>query len=174
MHSWPHAPSKVVTGPGPYIITASTYQKQSYFNDAKRLQFLQETLFESALQFEWELQAWAIFSNHYHLVGICAHENGVYELSKRVHAITSQHVNRLDQTPGRKVWFRCWDTRITHEKSYLARLAYVHNNPAKHLGVHPDSYPFCSMHWFKTKADRPFYETVMGFPYEDISIDDEF
>ncbi len=40
--------------------------------------------------------------------------------------------------------------------------------------LHHQSYPFCSMHWFKTKADRSFYETVMGFPYEDISIDDEF
>lgn len=172
--SWPHAPSKVVTGPGLYIITAGTYEKEHLFSDHTRLKVLEETMFRVALEVGWELQAWALFSNHYHLVGICHEDDGVRRLTSKLHGATGQYLNKLDGTPGRKVWYRCRDTQITNEKSYLARLAYVHNNPQKHLNVLPENYEFCSMNWFKTKADRPFYETVMTFPYDGISIEDDY
>lgn len=86
----------------------------------------------------------------------------------------SIHLNELDDAPGRMVWYRCWDTHITHEKSYLARLAYVHKNPAKHLDVEPENYPFCSAHWFMTLADRSFYETVMSFKVDRVNVIDDF
>ena len=172
--SWPHAPSKIVKGPGLCIITSGTYHKEHHFKGKGRLEFLQQTLFEAAIETGWELQAWAIFSNHYHLVGISPDPDGVRRITKLVHGRSSLHVNKLDETQGRKVWYRCRDTQLTSEKSYLARLAYVHNNPRKHLGISPHEYPFCSLHWFKTNADPPFYETVMSFPYDQISIEDDY
>ncbi len=172
--SWPHAPSKIVKGPGLCIVTAGTYHKEHNFKGEDRLKLLQDTLFEVALETGWELQAWAVFSNHYHLVGISPGDDGVRRLSKFIHARSALHINRLDNQLGRKVWYRCRDTHLTNEKSYLARLAYVHNNPRKHLNVMPENYPYCSMHWFKTKADRAFYETVMSFPYDGVSIEDDF
>ena len=171
---WPHAPSKIVKCPGLVIITAGTYQKEHHFRGNERLSVLQDTLFEAAVETGWELQAWALFSNHYHLVGINSESDGVKNLTSRLHGRTAQFVNRLDGIQGRKVWYRCRDTHITNEKSYLARLAYVHNNPRKHLGIMPEEYPFCSMNWFRTKADRAFYETVMSFPYDSVSVDDDF
>ena len=172
--SWPHAPSKIVKGPGIYIITAGTYHKQHHFMGSDRLKVLEATLFETALETGWELQAWALFSNHYHLVGFCQNDDGVRLLTSKLHGATSQYLNKLEHAPGRKVWYRCRDTKLTHEKSYLARLNYVHNNSRKHLNIPPEDFPFCSMHWFKTNADRSFYETVMSFPSDDISIDDDF
>ncbi|MBS1701333.1 MAG: transposase [Armatimonadetes bacterium] len=172
--NWPHAPSKIVCGPGLYIITAGTYQKHHHFSSDDRLRVLQQSLFSVALEVGWELQAWALFSNHYHLVGICNQEDGVRRLTSKLHGATGQYLNKLEGTPGRKVWYRCRDTLLTNEKSYMARLAYVHNNSMKHLKVPPEQYEFCSMHWFKTKADRPFYETVMSFPTDSISIDDDY
>ena len=52
--SWPHAPSKVLTGPGLFIIIAGTYQKQHLFKDRERLRVLEQSLFESALATDWE------------------------------------------------------------------------------------------------------------------------
>ncbi len=172
--SWPHAPSKIVTGPGLYIITAGTYQKRHLFHNQDHLRVVEESLFDVALEVGWELQAWALFSNHYHIVGICNEFDGIRRLTSKFHGRTAQYINKFDETPGRQVWYRCRDTMITNEKSYLARLAYVHNNSRKHLNVMPEDYEFCSMHWFKTKAERPFCETVLSFPYDDISIDDDF
>ena len=172
--TWPHAPSKIVTGPGLYIITAGTYHKEHHFSTADRLNFLQDALFSTAIETEWNLEAWAIFSNHYHVVGRTEREHGVRELTSRLHGKTAQHINRLDNESGRKVWYRCRDTRITHEKSYIARLAYVHNNPLKHLGIHPDNYPYCSYHWFKTKSDRSFFETVMSLKTDVVNVYDDY
>jgi len=162
--SWPHAPSKIVKGPGMHIITSGTYQKAHLFDNSEKLKCLEEILFETALRTGWELQAWALFSNHYHLVGFCPTDHGA----------SAQYLNKLDNTPGRKVWYRCRDTMLTNEKSYLARLNYVHTNSRKHLNIAPENYPYCSMHWFNLRADRSFFETVMSFPSNDISIEDDF
>jgi putative transposase len=49
-----------------------------------------------------------------------------------LHFETACHVNRLDQRTDRNVWFNYGETRLTYEKSYLARLSYVHRNAVKH------------------------------------------
>jgi hypothetical protein len=49
-----------------------------------------------------------------------------------LHTRAGGWINRLDNTPNRKVWHNFWDTKLTYEKSYLARLNYVHQNPVRH------------------------------------------
>ena len=49
-----------------------------------------------------------------------------------LHTRTASWVNRLDKTSSRKVWHNFWETKLTYQKSYLARLNYVHQNPVKH------------------------------------------
>lgn len=49
-----------------------------------------------------------------------------------LHEKTAKWINRLENAVGRKVWHNFWETRLTYEKSYLARLNYVHQNPVKH------------------------------------------
>ncbi len=90
--------------------------------------------------FGWHLEAWAVFSNHYHFV---AHsppcEHGASSLSRalgQLHEKTAKWINRLDGASGRKVWHNFRETRLTYEKSYLARLNYTHSNAVKHELVH--------------------------------------
>jgi putative transposase len=60
-----------------------------------------------------------------------------------LHEKTAKWINRLDNTPGRKVWHNFRETRLTYEKSYLARLNYVHRNPVKHkLVLVANQYPW--------------------------------
>ena len=48
-----------------------------------------------------------------------------------------------------------WDRELTFEKSYLARLNYVHHNPVHHKLVPvTGEYAWCSARWFETKRDR--------------------
>ena len=73
------------------------------------------------------------------------------------------------------VWYRAWDTRLSYERSYLTRLAYVHNNPVRHgLVQDAQEYPWCSARWFADRADRPFYKSVMSFKTDRVNVYDDF
>src|SRR5438067_11567027 len=66
--NWPHAPPHYFTAHGTYIITAATLHRRPLFNSGTKLDFLCDTTFELAKDYELTLQAWAFFANHYHLV----------------------------------------------------------------------------------------------------------
>ena len=159
-----------------YMVTAGTLHKQHFFRGDERLRFLQEALLEAAEDYGWELQAWAVFSNHYHFVARAPDTPATLKaLVQRMHSLTAREINRVDGTPGRQVWFQYWDTCLTYEKSYYARLNYVHNNAVKH-GLVPvaDQYPYCSAAWFQTHADPAFRRKVESFRYDRINVRDDF
>ena len=65
---WPHAPVHALAVGGTFFVTGSTYQKLHHFRGAQRLGVLHRGLLKLALEFGWQLEAWAILSNHYHFV----------------------------------------------------------------------------------------------------------
>ena len=151
--SWPHAPLHELSARGTYIVTAGTYQKAHHFRTRARLQVLHRGL----LSVGWRLEAWAVFSNHYHFVEHSP-DYGADNLGQMLgllHEKTAKWINRLDNTAGRKVWRNFWETRLTHTISYLARLNYVHQNPVKHgLVAVANQYPWCSAGWFERTASE--------------------
>jgi putative transposase len=158
------------------MLTASTVGKQLIFRDNDRLHILQSTLFGVVEAYEWDLQAWAIFSNHYHFVARSPKDaTTLKKMIQRLHSQTSRAVNRLDGISGRRVWFQYWDTCLTVEESYYSRLTYVHNNAVKHgLTEVASRYPFCSASWFATQADEMFQKKVASFPYDQVNVEDDF
>ena len=143
---WHHRPAHVFIPNAAYLVTAGTLHKQPYFRGAERLRLLQEELFAAATAYGWELQAWAIFANHYHFIAYApADATSLRQMLQRLHSSTARAVNRLDNIPGRQVWFQFWDTCLSYAASYYARLNYVHNN-AVHHGLVPmaEQYEFCS------------------------------
>jgi putative transposase len=173
---WPHAPLHRISAHGTYIVTAATYHKEHHFRGAERLDHLQERLLSLARETGWQLEAWAVFSNHYHFV---AHAGpGAEDLKawvQRLHGATSRHVNLLDRREGREVWYNFWDTRLTYEASYLARLAYVHQNPVKH-GLVPAArdYRWCSAGWFERTATRAQVKVLSRFKTDKVHVEDDF
>jgi len=154
---WPHAPTHCLSEAGTYLVTSGTYHKQHFFRAASRLAVLQRGLLKLAARFAWRIEAWAVFSNHYHFV---AHspETGAESLREMLtilHRETGIWVNKLDKSPARTVWYNYRETRLTYQNSYLARLNYVHQNPVKH-GLVPlaSQYPWCSAAWFERVATR--------------------
>jgi REP element-mobilizing transposase RayT len=71
--------------------------------------------------FGWHLEAWAVFSNHYHFIAHSPQEeDGAESLSQMLgllHEKTAKWFNRLDDTRKRKVWHNFRETRLTYEKS---------------------------------------------------------
>ncbi len=173
---WPHAPTHRLITPGTYIVTASTLRKRPIFRGKAHLDLLQDTLLTLAKQHGWNLEAWAVFPNHYHFVANAAESASKLDvLLTQLHADTAREINQRDHDQGRQVWFNFWETALTYEKSYLARLAYVHRNAVKH-GLVPvaNQYPWCSAGWFERTARPAQVKTIYGFKTDKVTVFDEF
>lgn len=133
---WPRAPEHRLSESGTFFVTAATYRKEHYFRGRGRVEVLHRGLLTVARDFQWQLEAWAVFSNHYHFVGRSPDKEttaaSLSAMLSLLHERTAKWVNRLDGQPARKVWHNYWDTRLTYEKSYFARLNYTHQNAVKH------------------------------------------
>src|SRR5262249_13683669 len=102
---WPHAPVHRLSEHGTYMVTAGTLQKAHVFHDAARLDLLEGTLLALARAYGWHLEAWAVFSNHYHFVGhTLAAPARLREFLTQMHANVAREVNRMDGRDGRQVW----------------------------------------------------------------------
>ena len=96
-------------------------------------------------------------------------------MMQRLHSQTSRSLNRLDGTPGRTVWFQYWDTCLTFEPSYYARLNYVHSNAVKHgLVEKAIDYLFCSAAWFEDHADAALRRKISSFPCDQLDLEDDY
>ncbi len=176
---WPHAPAHQLSENGTYFITGTTYLKAHHFRTPQRLGVLQRGLLTVARDFCWQPEAWAVFSNHYHFVARSPTDSkdatSLSHMLGVLHARTAAWVNRLDQTPGRKVWYNFWDTKLTYQKSYLARLNYVHQNAVKH-GLVPvaNQYRWCSARWFEGIASPAVVRSRYRFKIDALNVSDEF
>jgi len=176
MANWSHAPVHRLEKTGAYMVTTGTYQKQHFFKEPERLALLHDSLLSIAEEFDWRLQAWVVFSNHYHIVGLSPEDpSSLRPFISKLHTSTAAKVNEMDGCPGRKVWHEFWDTHLTNERSYFARLRYVHNNPVHH-GIVPvaSQYAWCSAAWFENTSDRAFFNVVNTFPIDKVKVYDEF
>jgi putative transposase len=176
---WPHAPTHQLALGGTYFLTASTYLHSHYFRGAERLRVLQRGLLKLAEKIGWQLEAWAVFSNHYHFVGHSPPtEHGAASLRtflRVLHVGTARWVNKLDKTPGREVWFNFRETRLTFQRSYLARLNYTHQNAVKHgLVAVANQYPWCSARWFERTASSAQINAIYRFKTDNLPIPDSF
>ena len=174
--TYPHNPPHYFVPNAMYIVTGATLYNKRLLSDDKRKSLVCEILLERASYWGWNLEAWAVLENHYHFVGQ-APENALTlgKFIKQLHSKSAVELNKLDKALGRKVWHNYWDTCITHETSYYARLHYVHLNPVKHgLIDRAEDYPFCSYRWFLEKADEDFQDTVMNQPIDRMDMFDDF
>jgi putative transposase len=170
---WPHAPTHQLAAAGTFIVTAGTYWKAHHFQDPERLGVLQRGLLKLAVESGWQLEAWAVFSNHYHFIAHSppAGAESLSPMLRDLHRTLAQWVNRRDGEKGRQVWHNFWESRLTFQHSYLARLNYVHHN-AVHHGLVPvaNQYPWCSAAWFERTATPAQVKTIYGFPTDRLEV----
>ncbi len=176
MHDWPHAPLHRLEGRSAVMVTASTLGKARHFNTPDKLELLCEALLFLAREHCVLLQAWCVTANHYHFVAILPDDPvRLRTMIRRLHAGTATQLNRLDGTPGRKVWFQYWDTVLTNVGSFYARLNYVHQNAVHHRLVREaPAYPWCSAAWFERSANPSFYQTIMSMKTDRVKVIDDF
>ncbi len=158
------------------MVTGATLHKQHFFQTPQSLNLLEHELLSLTKQYRWQLEAWAVFVNHYHFVA--RGYPGVVELDrvlKHFHGNTARKLNELDNALGRDLWYNFWDTKLTYERSYLARLNYVHQNAVKHGLVNVGNrYPWCSAAWFERTASPAAIKTIYSFKTDKLKIADDY
>jgi len=160
-----------------YFITGSTYQRKRHLCSDEAKQATLGTLFKSFTHYGWAIEDWVILDNHYHILAE-APEQAV-TLSQAVNAFhkfsalwLKRHLGTLHD--GRRIWYNYYDTCITYERSYFARVNYIWFNPVKHGYVlDPEDWKFGS-YYFRNLKGEPLETIVMSFPWNKVKIDDDF
>ena len=173
---YPHNPPHYFVPNAMYMVTGAILHNQDLLNENIKKGFVLKTMMERAQLLGWNLEAWAILNNHYHFIAQAPENAGTLsKLIRQIHSITAIQLNEWDKTSGRQVWFNYWDSCLTYEKSYLARLHYVHVNPVKHgLTEHAINYPYCSYRWFVEQGDDELKKQVFNQPIDQLNIFDDF
>jgi putative transposase len=176
MSYWPHAPAHMFNEKGTYMVTGATYQKECFFSAPSDLDVLQKLLVELAHRYGWHLEAWAVFANHYHFVAQSPTDpTSLKKFISHLHTVSAMHLNQVYKHPGRKIWHQYWDTCITFQNSYLARLNYVIQNPVRHGIVEKATlYPWCSASWFEQTSSPAYFSTVTNFKTDSVNVLDDF
>jgi len=161
---------------GSLIITTGTYQRAHIFRTREHLLLFESHMLSGVRDQGWTVLAWAFFSNHYHVI-ISEIEDGsrLPTVMRRLHGGLSHAINGLQNERGRKVFHNYWDSRFHDDKSFLARMRYVMQNPVHHgLVANAADYPFCSASWFERTAPTSFVKTLETFKTDRVSVPDPF
>ncbi|NCD33981.1 MAG: hypothetical protein EOL87_11285 [Spartobacteria bacterium] len=176
---WHHAPEHRLGGTGAFMVTCGTLHKESFLNTPERLTDFRDLLFKYAKKFDWRLQAWAVMSNHYHWIGLSPLDadsaQSLKTMTAQLHEVSTKRMNREDGVKGRRIWYEYWDSHITFEASYYARLKYVHDNPVHHgLIANAANYEWCSRPWLEQTASGAFIKELDGFKIDKVEVRDDF
>jgi putative transposase len=173
---WPHAPIHRLADNAVYFVTGATLYKRRFYDTPEKRDLLERLLLSMSKKFSWLLEAWAVFANHYHVVARGnPNSQNLGEFLHDLHGVSSRELNKLDGIEGRHVWHNFWDTRLTIQYSYLARLNYVHQNAVKHkLVAVANQYPWCSAAWFERVASPAMVKTIYGFKIDRVKVEDDY
>ena len=162
--SWPHAPPHRLATAGVYFVTSRAMNEKHLLHTPERRGWMQTTLLKLAKEFGWTLEAWAVLSNHFHIV---AHSpdgdaSSLPSFLRKLHSLATKECNRLDNTPGRtRLWHNYRETHLDLPHGYMARLNYVHQNAVHHRLVSKASeWPWCSA--WQGDHGRPPFEVDQG------------
>jgi putative transposase len=121
--------------PGVFFITGTNFQHQEIVGKSdSRVADFANRLLKVIEDSGFELNAYCLLRNHYHVLAIGQDVAILRKSLGMLHGRTSRWWNLEDATPGRKVWYRVFDTMVRSNRKYYSTLNYIHNNPVK-LGL---------------------------------------
>ena len=172
---WPHAPPHRIGEGRVFLVTARCVDRALRFDTEERRDLLLERLQTLSVHYGWKLEAWAVLANHYHFVALCDEQEtgSLQKWLRHLHGDSARHINRLDSAAGRQVWHNFRETKLTYQRSYLARLNYVHHNPAHHRLVKDAAqWRWCSAAAFERAVTPAWAKTIASFRYDGIAAAD--
>ncbi|MBI1748260.1 MAG: transposase [Acidobacteria bacterium] len=174
--TYTHAPTHYFSSHAVYMVTAGALHREHFIGSDQKKQCVLNDIRHEIERYKWELVAWVILSNHYHML-LRAPEKAatLIRLIKNIHTYSAGKLNKLDDSPSRQVWWNYWDTCITNDRSFYARLNYIHWNPVKHGVVRrPEQYRFSSYNDYYAVDAARTAELEGDYPFDRVQVFDEF
>jgi len=138
-------PGRLISPPGTYFATFSTWQRRRLFVVENYAPLLLQTLYRYRREGRYQLHAFVVMPEHVHLLLTPA--NNV-TLEHAVQLIKGGYSHTLGATLGRarEIWQRGFtDHRIRDHQDFLSHRNYIHQNPAERQLVNdPCEYRCCS------------------------------
>lgn len=160
-----------------YFITGSTYQRKRYVASVESKNATMGYLFKSFKNFGWCIEDWVLLDNHYHVIAEAPDQAvTLHQVINHLHKFSALWIKRQsgNQNDGNRIWYNYYDTCITYERSYFARINYIWFNPVKHGYVlDPADWIFGS-YYFRKKNEEPLETIIMGFPWDKVKIEDDY
>jgi putative transposase len=158
-----------------YFITAATYKKIHYFKSDESKQIILDSILDTFSKFNWIIENWVILDNHYHLMAdVKDNPNDLSRIIKNIHRFTAIQIkkNNPQAKQAEKIWYNYWDTCITYEKSYLARINYIWHNPVKHGYVeNPEDWKFGSYYSRFRNEQKYTADIISGNPCDKLDLE---
>jgi len=115
-----------------YFLTASVAGHQRLLDTEVKRTLLRDILKQAIQDYSIRLVAWVILADHYHLLLTTGVAAPLWKFVKRLHGESAVRLNKLDDKPGRKVWYQYWDRFPRNERDFWTYFNYIHINPIKH------------------------------------------
>ena len=122
-------PLRIIEPNGIYHVGARGNNKQCIFDDTLRSLFLWE-LTQVARRFDWWIYAWALMSNHFHVVlqiGDKGLSEGMHQLNTYFARASNARFDRINHCLGQRFW-----SYVIDSEAYLySCIRYILWNPAR-------------------------------------------
>lgn len=117
----------------------------------------------------YKMIAWVILDNHYHFLFRTIKSGYLSKMINQVHGFVSYQLNKINKTPGRKIFQNYWDRCMRDEADFWRRFNYIHHNPVKHGYVsRMEDYEFSSYnYWLKRKGKEWLNSCFETYPIID-------
>jgi len=146
-----------LTLPGyPHHVMLRGNNRQAIFAGAADYQRLLDVLEEVARQFEVQIHAYVLMSNHVHLLLTPGTDDGLPKMMQALGRSYVRYFNRTQQRSGTLWEGRYKSTLIQSDRYLLACMAYIDLNPVRAgLVARAQDYPWSShAHYLGLRTDR--------------------
>ena len=172
-----HNPPHLFKGYSKYFITVATYRRKDILKpDIIKLKLLEE-IENNFQKYNWGIDDWVILDNHYHLMSQAPKNSQELPFIFRdIHRQTSHFIKKINKKKtGEKCFHNYWDTCITFQNSYFARLNYIFYNPVKHGYVKDAKDYKWGSYYYRYKYQKDYLLTLRKtYKWDMISVPDSF
>ena len=173
-----HNPPHLFKPNAKYFITGSIYLKKNFLNPKESKARLLDSIIQGCKKYGWVLEDSVILDNHYHLMlNAPAKADTLGIMFNEIHKFTAIWLKEdfPNLKEEKKIFYNYWDSCITYEKSYFARLNYIYFNPVKHGYVkEAEDYLWGSYRNRLIKEGDYLNQIKKQYPWDKIIVKDDF
>lgn len=137
-----------------HVLNRGRRKEDIFFQDADRKLFF-KLIEEATRLYKLEVHAYALMSNHYHLL-VCTPEGNLSKIMRHINGTYTQTINKKYHYEG-SVFKGRYKSILVEEEGYLLELVrYIHRNPLK-AGIEKKvgTHKWTSHRAYIRKTDRP-------------------